>query len=54
MLLINGKVHTMAGAIYNPGYVWVKGEKIAGVGAMKDVPKIEQEDVILDEGSCWG
>lgn len=35
MYLINGTVHTMAGPVWNPGFVAFEGGKITGAGAME-------------------
>lgn len=36
MLIINGKIYTMAGTVYEKGYVRTKGKLITDVGPMDD------------------
>jgi len=55
MLIINGKILTMADATYEKGFVWIKGEKIHAVGDMKDCPMefIKEEQEVLDVNGAW-
>lgn len=51
MVIINGKVYTMAGETYENGYVSIKDGKISGVGDMGMCP--EEKDSVLDVQGAW-
>ncbi|MDO4273452.1 MAG: amidohydrolase family protein [Eubacteriales bacterium] len=55
MLLINGKIYTMAGPVIDKGYVKIEGSKIAGTGKMDDLKNSLQgsEEDILDVKGAW-
>lgn len=58
MILINGKVHTMAGMTWQNGYVRTAGEKICAIGAMEELSDRQQageekEDEIVDVRGGW-
>lgn len=52
MILVNGRVHTMAGANYERGYVEITGGKITGVGDMRELQQ-KEGDQLLDVTGCW-
>lgn len=67
MLIINGKIYTMAGTVYEKGYVRTEGKLITEVGPMDDalIKKMSDsrrkdgegectEDEILDAKGGWG
>ncbi len=54
MLIINGKVLTMAGESFEKGYVYIKKDKIMAVGEMKDLsPDLQKGEYILDASDTW-
>lgn len=55
MLIINGKIMTMADRMYENGYVCVSGEKITAVGDMGELSqeKIGKEEQVLDVDGAW-
>lgn len=53
MFIINGKIHTMAGKIYETGYVRMKDKKIIEVGNQKECPTIPKEERVLDVDGAW-
>ncbi len=58
MILINGKVHTMAGVTWQNGYVRTAGEKICAVGAMEELSDRqrageEKEEEVIDARGGW-
>lgn len=54
MLIINGKVLTMAGNTYENGYVHVSGSKISSAGEMKHLSvRPEEDETILDVDGAW-
>lgn len=52
MLIINGKIYTMAGKPIECGYVRIEGKKIAEVGTMSSLQEKEEEK-ILDVEGAW-
>ncbi len=52
MILKNGKIFTMAGSIYENGYVCVENGKITAVGNMKEVEP-ESNHCIIDVQGAW-
>ncbi len=52
MILKNGKVFTMAGSIYENGYVCVENGKITAVGNMKEVEP-ESGHCVIDVQGAW-
>lgn len=52
MLLINGKLFTMAGPVIENGYLCILNGKIKEVGEMKELGK-NQEEEILDVKGAW-
>ncbi len=52
MILKNGKIITMAGSIYENGYVCVENGKITAVGNMKEVEP-ESSHCIIDVQGAW-
>ncbi len=53
MLIINGKIYTMAQKVYENGYVQIEGTKIAGVGAMETAPVPKAKEQVLDVKGAW-
>lgn len=53
MLITNGRIYTMAGAMYDAGYIKITGSKIVSVGSMSDVPDGESGEDILDVEGAW-
>lgn len=58
MILINGKVHTMAGKTWQNGYVRTSGKKICDIGAMEELSgkrrqEGEEEDETIDVRGGW-
>lgn len=57
MLLINGKVHTMAGRTWDNGYVRIRDGKIQAVGAMDKLSggqtESPEEDEVIDVRGGW-
>lgn len=55
MLIINGKIITMAEKTYTNGYVRVSGEKITAVGDMGELTQAEnqKEEDVLDVSGAW-
>lgn len=53
MLIINGKILTMAGTDYENGYVKVEGTRIQAVGSMDQAPEAEKEEEVLDVNGAW-
>lgn len=52
ILIKNGRIITMAGKIYDPGYVLVKNGKIAEIGKDLEASSNEQLETI-DASGCW-
>lgn len=54
MLIINGKIYTMAGSVYEKGYVRTKGKLITEVGPMDDamIKKLSDSRRKDGEGEC--
>ena len=53
MVIINGKIYTMEGEIFDLGYVRINRKYIEDVGNMKDFrPQAKQEE-ILDVAGAW-
>ena len=53
MLIINGMVHTMAGAVYQPGYVRTQDRIIAETGPMEHAPAPREGEQVLDVRGAW-
>lgn len=53
MLIINGKICTMAGKPVERGYVRTEGSKIAEVGTMSSLEKRTDEEQVLDVEGAW-
>lgn len=54
MLIVNGKILTMAGRIYENGFVKTKGRKIEAVGNQKGWKKVyDGSEEILDVNGAW-
>lgn len=54
MLIINGKILTMAQDTYENGYVHVSDSKISSVGEMKDLPvRTGEDETVLDVNGAW-
>jgi len=58
MLIVNGRILTMADKNYETGFVWIKEKKIVSLGDMKDLPKEaleknENDERILDVKGAW-
>lgn len=56
MWIINGKIYTMAGYVFENGYVRVEGTKIAEVGAMEEITRKRGElkgEIVLDVQGAW-
>lgn len=48
MILVNAAIVPMEGEPIERGYVWIKGEKIHGVGTMEQCPQNVQGEEVLD------
>lgn len=57
MWITNGKIYTMAGNIFENGYVRIEGTKIAEVGTMEEIQGIPfadmGDDSVLDVQGAW-
>ncbi len=53
MLIINGKIHTMAGMVYPCGYVQTEGKRIKRVGLMEEAPRPKDGEQVLDVRGAW-
>lgn len=59
MLIINGKIWTMAEDVYDEGFVYIKDGKIAAVGDMKSLSdeirqrEKEEDGTLLDVDGAW-
>lgn len=53
MLIINGKILTMAGNTYAEGYVRTEGTVIESLGEMEKAPKAENGEIVLDVQGAW-
>ena len=56
MLIINGKIFTMADRNYEDGYIRIHKDKIAELGEMKDLSKeyeLDKNEEIIDAKGAW-
>ena len=56
MLIINGKIITMADRNYEDGYIRIHKDKIAELGEMKDLSKeyeLDKNEEIIDAKGAW-
>ena len=56
MLIINGKIFTMADRNYEDGYIRIHKDKIAALGEMKDLSKgyeLDKNEEIIDAKGAW-
>ena len=53
MDIINGRILTMEGEIYENGYVRTCGEKIEDVGDMSEYQPVNKEETVLDVNGAW-
>lgn len=53
MLIKNGRIYTMAGNVYENGYVRIEGEKIVAVGAQEECPLTKENERVLDVKGAW-
>ena len=52
MLIIHGKIKTMAGQDFPDGFVQIAAGKIAAVGSMEDCPAAEEKGCLDEAGEC--
>lgn len=53
MLILNGKILTMAGDVYENGFIRTNGRVIETVGAMEDLKNYANENEILEVNGAW-
>lgn len=53
MLIVNGKIYTMESSPIECGYIQVKGNKIASLGSMSELPEDLHHENIIDVDGAW-